>query len=195
MGVSFLPPLGQYLVFSVFFILAILVGYGVVSHHSFFFFFCCTACGILVPWPGIEPGPQQWEHWVLITGLPGNSLTVVLICVSLLTNNTEFFIVCLLDVHKASFAMCLKVFYHLFFLDLYLLLLSYSSYFFILGTSPFSSLWFPIHFLKWLLMRSFLILRKFNLSIFFLLWLFLSLFYLRNLCLFPCFDSILIFFL
>ena len=32
-----------------------------------------TACGILLPWPGIEPGPQQWKHRVLTTGLPGNS--------------------------------------------------------------------------------------------------------------------------
>ena len=41
----------------------------------FFFFFwpCHVVCGILVPWPGIEPGPQQWKHWVLTTGPPGNS--------------------------------------------------------------------------------------------------------------------------
>ena len=26
---------------------------------------------ILVPWLGIEPGPLQWKHRVLITGLPG----------------------------------------------------------------------------------------------------------------------------
>ena len=43
----------------------------------FFFFFWphCTVCGILVHQPGNEPGPQQWKHWVLTTGLPGNSLT------------------------------------------------------------------------------------------------------------------------
>ena len=33
----------------------------------FFFFFnlwlCCTACGILVPWPGIEPAPSALEVW------------------------------------------------------------------------------------------------------------------------------------
>ena len=29
---------------------------------------------MLVPWPGIEPGPRQWEHWVLPTGPPGNPL-------------------------------------------------------------------------------------------------------------------------
>ena len=31
-----------------------------------------TACGILVPRPGIKPGPQQWKRQVLTTGLPGN---------------------------------------------------------------------------------------------------------------------------
>ena len=28
------------------------------------------ACGILVPWPGVEPGPWQWHRWALTTGLP-----------------------------------------------------------------------------------------------------------------------------
>ena len=32
-----------------------------------------TACRILVPGPGIEPGLQYWKHGVLTTGLPGNS--------------------------------------------------------------------------------------------------------------------------
>ena len=40
----------------------------------FFFFFLprCMACKILVPWPGIEPGPWQWKCWVLITRPSGN---------------------------------------------------------------------------------------------------------------------------
>lgn len=29
---------------------------------------CCTACGRLVTWPGINPGPPGWEHWVQDTG-------------------------------------------------------------------------------------------------------------------------------
>ena len=33
---------------------------------------CYTACGILVPWGGVEPGPLHWEHGVLVTR-PGNS--------------------------------------------------------------------------------------------------------------------------
>ena len=37
----------------------------ILPHH--------TTCGILVPWPGIEPGPRQWKRWILTTGLPGNS--------------------------------------------------------------------------------------------------------------------------
>ena len=28
----------------------------------------------LVPWPGIEPGPLHWEHWVLSAVPPGKSL-------------------------------------------------------------------------------------------------------------------------
>ena len=38
-----------------------------------------VACGILVPQPGIEPRPQQWEWQVLAIGPPGNSqISVVL---------------------------------------------------------------------------------------------------------------------
>ena len=33
----------------------------------------CSACGILVPWPGIELRPWQWKLRVLTTGFPGNS--------------------------------------------------------------------------------------------------------------------------
>ena len=33
---------------------------------------CYTACGILVPRGGVEPGPLHWEHGVLVTR-PGNS--------------------------------------------------------------------------------------------------------------------------
>ena len=41
---------------------------------SFFFFSPpCTSCGILVSWPGIEPGPRQWKCWYLTSALPGNS--------------------------------------------------------------------------------------------------------------------------
>ena len=45
---------------------------------SLFFCFCffwplCKACGILVPWPGIE-SPLHWKCGVLTTGLPGKSL-------------------------------------------------------------------------------------------------------------------------
>ena len=39
-----------------------------------------TACRILAPRPGIEPGPWQQKHRVLPSGPPGNSLwTVVLL--------------------------------------------------------------------------------------------------------------------
>ena len=44
----------------------------------FFFFFLprCMACKILIPWPGIEPGPWQWKCRVLITRPLGNSQDV-----------------------------------------------------------------------------------------------------------------------
>ena len=63
----------------------ILCGY--VQLLSFFFFkhvylfVLVVVCSIfswdtwdLVPWPGIKPGPLQWEHSVLATGLPGEPL-------------------------------------------------------------------------------------------------------------------------
>ena len=39
------------------------------------FVFFCIACQISVPWPGIEPGPQQWKCQVLTARPPGNSLS------------------------------------------------------------------------------------------------------------------------
>ena len=53
-----------------------------LSHPPFVFFFGGgvvgrraghTACGILVPPSGIEPGRLQWKHQVLTNGPPGNS--------------------------------------------------------------------------------------------------------------------------
>ena len=40
----------------------------------FFFWLHYVACRILVPQPRMEPGHWQWEHRVLSTGLPWNSL-------------------------------------------------------------------------------------------------------------------------
>ena len=39
----------------------------------FFFFFGQKACGILVPWPGIEPTTPAMEGEVLTTGPPEKS--------------------------------------------------------------------------------------------------------------------------
>ena len=50
-----------------------------ISSNTFFFFNLLAmphGCGILVPWPGIEPTPPRLEGRVLITGLPGKSLTL-----------------------------------------------------------------------------------------------------------------------
>ena len=45
----------------------------------FFFNLLATAaaCGIFVPWPGIELVPLHWQHGVLTTGPPGKSWTLV----------------------------------------------------------------------------------------------------------------------
>ena len=40
----------------------------------FFWFFGCEACGILAPWPGIEPAPPALEGEVLTAGPPEKSL-------------------------------------------------------------------------------------------------------------------------
>ena len=42
-----------------------------------FCFFGPVACGILVPWPGIEPAPPALEGKVLNTGPPGKSLQIL----------------------------------------------------------------------------------------------------------------------
>ena len=39
----------------------------------FFFFLHHKVCGILVPWPGIEPRSAAVKDWVLTTGPPGKS--------------------------------------------------------------------------------------------------------------------------
>ena len=51
---------------------------GIVDNtiQIFFFFLAaqyCAACGILVPWPGINLCPLQWKGGVLTTGPPGKS--------------------------------------------------------------------------------------------------------------------------
>ena len=53
-------------------------------------------CGILVPWPRIEPGSRHWKCGVLTTRPPGNSVYSIL-----------FFLVCFL----AQFVTILLLFY------------------------------------------------------------------------------------
>ena len=50
------------------------MGWVLLKKKNFFLIFwpCNMACGILVPWPGIEVGSQQYKHCVLTTGPPGN---------------------------------------------------------------------------------------------------------------------------
>ena len=42
----------------------------------FFLFFGCTACGILVPWPGMEPMPPSLEAW----SLDNWTVCVIILC-------------------------------------------------------------------------------------------------------------------
>ena len=41
--------------------------------YLFIFCLCCVTCGILLPWPRIEPWPLAVKARSLTTGLPGNS--------------------------------------------------------------------------------------------------------------------------
>ena len=50
------------------------IWWGTGEKLIFFFWPCHTACGTLVPNQGLNLGPCQWEHRVLTTGPPGNSL-------------------------------------------------------------------------------------------------------------------------
>ena len=54
---------------------------------SFFFFLVHKACGILVPWPGLNLWPLQWKHGVPTTGPPGNSPFSVLLFFVLIINS------------------------------------------------------------------------------------------------------------
>ena len=48
------------------------------SFYIFIFWLLWVACRIFVPWPGIEPWPQQWDCRVLTTGLLGDSSKILL---------------------------------------------------------------------------------------------------------------------
>ena len=59
---------------SFFFLLINCIAYYLFGNDIFaFFFFFAKPCGILIPWPGTEPGPWLWKYRVLTTRLPGNS--------------------------------------------------------------------------------------------------------------------------
>ena len=78
----------EYLLFFRFFILSFRSSCLLFSLSLFFclFFFwgffgpCFAACGILVPWPGIEPMPPAVEAWSLNRWTPGKSLLFSFLC-------------------------------------------------------------------------------------------------------------------
>ena len=37
-----------------------------------------ATCEISVSWPGTEPRPRQWKHWILTTRPPGNSQGIII---------------------------------------------------------------------------------------------------------------------
>ena len=51
---------------------------GFTVFFYFIFWLHHVAYRIVVPQPGIQPGPQQWKCWVLTTGPLGNSLAIIL---------------------------------------------------------------------------------------------------------------------
>ena len=48
--------------------------FGLVLFSDLQHVYCPTACGILVPQPGIKPVPLARKHGVLTTGPPGKSI-------------------------------------------------------------------------------------------------------------------------
>ena len=45
--------------------------------ECFFSWLCHATCGILVPWPGMNSGPQQWKCQVLTLGLGFSPLSIL----------------------------------------------------------------------------------------------------------------------
>ena len=78
LSVFFFPLMKIYIQNNVEILSTCAVCYGLSSFFKkkFFLIFwpCNMACGILVPWPGIEVGSQKYKHCVLTTGQPGNSI-------------------------------------------------------------------------------------------------------------------------
>ena len=105
-------------------------GYELISHCScfFFVFFCflSTLCSLWVLCSPTRAWTRAWlwKHEVLSTGPPGNSLTAVLICISLVTNEFEY-----LFMHWCPFVLtflekCLFISFAHFLTGLFMFLLS-----------------------------------------------------------------------
>ena len=62
----------------------------------FFFWSCYTTCGIVVPWPGMEPMPGELEAWSLNSWTTREVLVgVILISISLTVKDANHLWVCL----------------------------------------------------------------------------------------------------
>ena len=53
-------------------------------------FFGHMPCGILVPWPGMEPIPPTLEGEVLTTGPPGKSLLLLFFYINIIVLQVPF---------------------------------------------------------------------------------------------------------